>query len=59
MTAETAHRGVRYACISMREGLLPLDKVEALILSIVYGFYHWRGTFLGYDYRRLVEVNIL
>ncbi len=39
--------------------LFPLDNVEMLILSIIYSFYHWQGTFLGHDYSKLVEANPL
>ena len=39
--------------------LFPLDNAEILIINIISWICHWQGTFLGYNYRKLVEVNPL
>lgn len=37
----------------------PLDNTEMLIINSISEICCWQGTFLGYDYRKLVEVNPL
>lgn len=56
-------RHIRIICknvfrrISALWNLLPLDNTEMLIINTISEICCLRGTFLGYDYRKLVEVN--
>lgn len=39
--------------------LFPFDNINLLIINIIHSISRYRGTFLGYNYYKLVEANTL